>query len=111
MGWLPGRRPVVAPLVVVPRHPAEVKLHPGRALMWVDDSTSIDLHEHMIASPLTPATLSWIQPRSTRGLDAEDLLSLRLWIADPTITCQIRRGTDYPQDENPTGGAEELHGH
>jgi len=85
---------------------AEHELHPGRPLIWLDDNISTDLHDKMIASPLTPATLSWIQPRSTRGLDAEDLLSLKSWIDDPTITRRIRRGTDYPE----AGGTEENNG-
>ena len=88
----------------------EQELHPGRALIWLDNAISPDLHDQMIASQLTPSTLSWIQPKSTRGLDAEDLATLRSWLDDPIITRRIRRGTDYPEDESPIGGVEEHHG-
>ena len=73
------------------------KVAPGRPIMWVDDSIGIDLHQRMIASPLTPKSLSWIQPRSTRGLDAEDLSSLASWMDDPSVTRRILRGSDYDE--------------
>ena len=88
----------------------EFEVHPGRPMLWLDDNISPDLHDHLIASPLTPSTLSWIQPKSTRGLDTEDLVSLRSWIDDPTITRRIRRGTDFPEGESPSDGAEDHHG-
>ena len=70
---------------------AEAKAAHGRPVMWLDDGIGLDLQKQMIASPLTPPSLSWIQPRSTRGLDAEDLKSLASWIGDPSVPRQIFR--------------------
>lgn len=78
---------------------SEAKAAPGRPIMWLDDGIGTDLHQRMIASPLTPKTLSWIRPRSTRGLDAEDLKSLALWIEDPSVARRVLRGSDYGEGD------------
>jgi hypothetical protein len=68
-----------------------LEANPGRPILVVDDNLSADLAEHLAVRDEV-ATLSWIQPRSSRGLDRLDLAALAAWVRNPAETVRVRRG-------------------
>jgi hypothetical protein len=64
---------------------------PGRPIMVVDDNLSADLAEHLAVRGEVKS-VSWIQPRSSRGLDRLDLAALAAWVRNPAETVRVRRG-------------------